>query len=144
MNQTPSPAPQNPPEFAGSPVSRRQQRVIHAILASPTLDEACKRAKVNRSTVTFWKRGQPAFRAALKAAEDAVFNEALQDVRQAATEAARALQRLLTDKSSAVVLRAAQTLLQIGLDAKDRDFEERLIALEAKLLGPSGFKAVKR
>jgi hypothetical protein len=49
----------------------RQRRVIPFLLASPSIEEACRRARINKTTVYEWLKDET-FRGELKNQRDAV------------------------------------------------------------------------
>jgi hypothetical protein len=56
-------------------LTERQQRVIPYLLASPSTEEACRRARINKTTVYEWLRDET-FRHELKRRRDAVIERA--------------------------------------------------------------------
>jgi hypothetical protein len=62
-------------------LTERQQRVIPYLLASPSPEEACRRARINKTTVYEWLRDET-FRQELKRQRDAVIERAQDSLRQ--------------------------------------------------------------
>lgn len=118
--------------FAG--LTRRQRRAIAHIVNSATLAEGCQKAGISPSTYTLWRRNCPAFVAALKAAEQEIFVQALGSVQQAMGDAVGTLRKLSTGaKRESVKLRASEAIVEINMKVKQAlDIEERLAALEAR------------
>jgi hypothetical protein len=107
-----------------------QTRLISALLISPTIKVACRRAKVSERAYRIWK-DLPHFQAALAAAQRDAWSESVGLLKGLAPLAVRRLRRLLQVARPEVQLRAALGLLDRGLKAVEADdIVRRLDALE--------------
>ena len=61
-------------------LSDRQRRVIPHLLAAPSTEEACRRARINKTTVYGWLQDET-FRQELKQQRDAVIERALDSLK---------------------------------------------------------------
>ena len=109
----------------------KQRRGLAAILASPTLAAAAAQAHVNPKTLTRWLV-QPAFIAALKAAQAGVIDRASGRLVQGLAQALDTLSDLMTTAESESVRRSAASewLANCMTILERTDLEARLDALE--------------
>jgi hypothetical protein len=116
----------------------KQQRLIAALLAAPTVRKACERAGCSERSWRAWKGG-PEFRAALARARDEAMAEAVGQLKGVMPAAVRALSRGLRSKDRRVGVRAAKAVFDVGFKAAELlDLAERVEALEqARELGPA-------
>lgn len=113
----------------------RQRKTITALLAARNVPEAAQAANVGERSVYRWL-ADPAFRAALLAAEGAAVDTATRRLVGLSDGAIDTLAEVMTahDTAPAVRLRAAQAVLDTLLKMRDlRNVEERLTRLEAIL-----------
>ena len=112
-----------------------QQRAVQALLSAKSVSAAGPVAHVSERPLFRWL-SEPAFRAALTAAESNLIDAATRRLLQLQGAALDTLETLLgddTDASAGVRLRAAQVALEHLLRLREmRDIEQRLTALEAQ------------
>ena len=113
------------------PASLRQERMIVALLQYPSVDEACRRAKVSRTTYYEWMKDR-SFRNALTERRRAAFGESLDTIKAGLRDAAVELRRLVKSKNERVRLAAVKVQIDAATRAHEMlDIEERLSALES-------------
>jgi hypothetical protein len=107
-----------------------QIKLISAILVSPTIRAACRRAKVSERAYRKWK-GSPKFQAALANAQRDAWSESVGLLKGLAPLAVRRLRQLLRSARPDVQLRAALGLIDRGVKAIEADdLLRRIAALE--------------
>ena len=90
------------------------------------------------ATIRRWQ-AQPHFCAALDAARESSFNEALKTLRHAAGAAVARLERTLRSKDQYLATNAAKTLLSFALQAHSTlEIEQRISVLEAAITRVNG------
>lgn len=115
----------------GEKVTRKQEVVIAALLAEPTLNAAAAKCGVSESTLWRWMQ-TPHFQTAYRAARRAVVDGAIGALQQAAIDAVACLRRNLTCGQPAAEVRAAVAILTQVLGTLDRsELEDRLRRLES-------------
>ena len=113
-------------------ISRRQQRAIPVLLATPTLKEASTELGVGESTLIRWLAQEP-FQQAYRHARSIVMNEAFDLMQRGCTEAVECLLTIMRAKNSSpfVKLQAAQSILDMAMKSRTiEDMEARIEALE--------------
>ena len=111
----------------------RQLKAIPIIVTSPTYSQACKKAKVNRTTFYEWQK-IPEFKAELGRQRDEVTAEAFEMLSQGLTKAVEALVGLLDNKDDRLKRLAAKDIIEHILKRKEiEDLDKRLKAIEGKL-----------
>ena len=111
-------------------LTERQIRVLPYLLASPSIEDACRRAKINKSTVYDWPKDDH-FRQELKSQRDQVICQALDSLKGSITKAADTLVKHLESPRESVSLRAAEDIIDFVQKALERDeLEQRIEALE--------------
>lgn len=113
-------------------LTHRQQAAVRALLACKSVAEAAQRAGVGERTLYRWL-ADPAFRAALSAAEGDLLDAATRRLLGLQEGAIEVFEAVLKDASAApsARLRAAQAVLDHLLKLRElRDVEQRLTALE--------------
>lgn len=119
-------------------LTQQQQRAINALLVSPSLTAAAKSTGVARKTLYRWME-DPAFRAALDAAESEVLDGVSRRLLALAEKAADKLDALLDSSNDNVRLRAASVTLDILMRLRElRDVERRLTELERMMIHGQG------
>ena len=115
-------------------LTHRQQLAIAQILASPSLEEARRRVRAAKGTFYGWMK-DPTFKAELVHQREAVVQQVFDRLKGGMTQAVEKLLRLLeADGQLGIQLRAAQTLLDMGLKAVEHQaLEQRVEVLEAHL-----------
>lgn len=121
-------------------LNTRQQRAITALLTTRNITEAATAAQVGERSLYRWLN-EPAFRAALSAAEGAAIDAATRSLLALQSDAIATIESIMNDceQPGAVRLRAAQSVLDYLLQLRDlRNMENRLAALEAAYAERSG------
>jgi AcrR family transcriptional regulator len=116
-----------------APLTSKQWRVIPHLLAAPSIEEACRRAKINKTTVYEWLKNDT-FRQALKTARDELIERALDGLKASIGRAVETLVELLESQSGPIKIRAAENIIQFVQKAIEADvLEKRVQALEERL-----------
>jgi len=116
-------------------LTARQLKAIPIIVTSPTYSEACKKAKVNRTTFYEWLK-IPEFKAELDRQRDDVAAEAFGVLSQSLTQAVEALVGLLDNKDDRLKRLAAKDVIDFIIRHKENeDLDERLKEVEKLLAG---------
>jgi hypothetical protein len=114
----------------------RQLRVIPYLLTSPSTEEACRRARINKTTVYEWLRNET-FREELKRQRDAVIERALDSLKANIVKATKKLVQHLDSKRENISIRAAEDIIEFTQRALEHEeLEKRIEALEARLSQP--------
>ena len=111
----------------------RQRRVIPHLLASPSTEEACRRARINKSTVYEWLRDET-FRQELRRQRDAVIERALDSLKANIAKATETLVKHLDSTRENISIRAAENIIEFAQKALEHEeLEKRIEALESRL-----------
>ena len=111
----------------------RQRRVIAFLLDSPSTEEACRRAKVNKTTVYEWLKDEP-FRRELKRQRDTITQHALDTLKSSIAKAVETLTKHLDSEHENISIRAAESIIEFAQKALEHEeLEKRIEALEARL-----------
>jgi len=111
---------------------------VVALLTEPTIVAAAQMVGVSEKTLDRWL-ADPTFAATYRAARKKVFDQAVNTLRAASTEAVQTLRDALSDVSSSIRLRAALGILDFGIKITEMtDIEERLTALERRAQDGNG------
>jgi hypothetical protein len=111
----------------------RQLRVIPYLLTSASTEEACRRAKVNKTTVYEWLRNET-FREELKRQRDAVIERALDSLKANLAKATKTLVQHLDSKRENISIRAAEDIIEFTQKALELEkLEERIASLEQRI-----------
>lgn len=115
-------------------LTRRQRAVLPYLIAAPSLEEGCRKARVSKTTVYGWLK-EPSFQAELKRLRQELVDEAFDRLKIGLTQAVDKLLSLLeADGQPGIQLRAAQTLLDQGIKTVElQDLAHRLEVVEAHL-----------
>ncbi len=114
-------------------LSGRQLQVIPHILASPSYEEAARRAKITSKQIYEWLQ-DPQFKVELSRRRSETYNEALSSLKTATTRAVQTLTTLLSDEDPRVRLNAADKILVHTLKGIEYlGFEERLTDIESRV-----------
>src|SRR5262245_58425175 len=124
-----------PPETELTP---RQERFIVALLSSPSVVAAARKAKVTEQTAHQWLHHHPEFARAFRQARRKVLDKALLELSHGGAEAVRALVKALAKAGKGKDARLVQSLADSLLNhlrslCPPDDLEERLAALELKV-----------
>ncbi len=126
--QMPKPMAGKRQELAG--LSERQRRAIEALLLTPNVAAAAKRAGVGERTLWRWlKDGH--FQDAYRVAGRERLSETVSRLRAAAGEAVETLRTALTAEHTANRIRAAPVLLEHAVKVEMDELADRISALEA-------------
>jgi len=118
----------------------RQRRVIPHLLTSPSTEEACRRARINKTTVYEWLKDD-SFRNELKAQRDAVIERALDSLKANIAKATETLVKHLDSVRESISIRAAEDLIEFAQKALEHEeLEGRIQALEEKLIRQGGYR----
>ncbi|HWO40337.1 MAG TPA: hypothetical protein VNO43_00860 [Candidatus Eisenbacteria bacterium] len=108
----------------------RQRRVIPFLLSSPSTEEACRRARVNKTTVYEWLKDE-IFRRELKRQRDALIERALDSLKASIGKATETLMKHLDSDRESVSIRAAERIIEFTQKAIElEELEQRITALE--------------
>ena len=119
-------------------LTARQSRVIPYLLAAPSLEEGCKRARVSKVTVYGWLK-QEVFRQELKRQRDELIGRALDSLKANVSKATETLVKLLDSESESMRARAAEDIIEFAQKALEQEELEKLLkALEEKLIQQEG------
>jgi len=111
----------------------RQWRAIPFLLASPSTEEACRQARINKTTVYEWLK-EEAFRQELKRQRDAIIERALDSLKANLAKAAETLVKHLTSTRENISIRAAERIIEFTQKSLEHEeLERRIEALEARL-----------
>lgn len=114
-------------------LTERQRRVIPYLLVSASIEEACRRARINKTTVYEWLRDD-SFRQELKRQRDEVIERALNSLKANLSKATQTLVKHLDSKRENISIRAAESIIGFTQKALEHEeFEKRIAALEANL-----------
>ncbi|MBI1795178.1 MAG: helix-turn-helix domain-containing protein [Chloroflexi bacterium] len=122
------------PENTDNGISVKQQKAIAALLSERTAKDAAKKAGIGERTLYNWLN-EPAFRAALRTAENEILETATRRLSAGQSHALDALETLMQKaKHESTRHAAAVSWLTMFLKYHDiHDIEERLTALEAAI-----------
>ena len=119
-------------------LTAKQARVIPYLLAAPSLEEGCKRARVSKVTVYGWLK-QEVFQQELKRHRDELIDRALDSLKANVSKATETLVTLLDSKSEPIRARAAEDIIEFAQKAiEHEELERRIQALEEKLIQQGG------
>jgi hypothetical protein len=120
----------------GSKSAAVRDRAVACLLASRTVAEAARRARVPYPTLRRWIKDDARFKAAYAAARREFLEHALGRLQAITVAAVTRLRRLLDSRNKSVALRAAQTILSNALGATQQlDLLARVEALERAAAG---------
>jgi hypothetical protein len=119
-------------------LTARQSRVIPYLLAAPSLEEGCKRARVSKVTVYAWLK-QEVFRKELKQRRDELIERALDTLKTAVAKATETLVKHLDCEQPTISLRAAQSIVGFAQSTLECEkLEKRIQILEERLIQQRG------
>ncbi len=93
---------------------RPKQRALIPYLLAFSVDEACRQSGRSKSTVYKWLK-QPAFRAALKQAQDEAFADGITRIKGNVTKAVDVLTELLDCEDNQIRIRAAENVIEYAV-----------------------------
>lgn len=119
----------------GEKLSRKQDLAISALLSCDKVADAAEQAGVSEKTLYRWMQ-EPEFKAAYRAARQAVLQASIGALQAASSEGVATLRRNLTCGTPSVEVQAAAKLLDQCFKAAElHDIIERLEEIEAHLRG---------
>ena len=89
----------------------KHARVNPYLLASPSIEEGCKRARVSKAAVYEWLK-EDTFRLELKRQRDTVIERALDSLKANISKATETLVKLLDSDKQAIQARAAENIIE--------------------------------
>ena len=114
-------------------LTARQLKAIPLIVTSPTYTQACKRAKVNRTTLYKWLK-DPVFKAELDRQRRQIAAEAFGVLSQSLTKAVETLVGLLDNNDDRLKRLTAKDIIDFIIRHKENEeLEQRIAEIEAKL-----------
>lgn len=121
-------------------LSNRQVLAISHILNSPSIEEACKKARISRATFYTWLKDEN-FKAELKRQRDEVIRNALDRLKSAITKAVEELIKLTDAKREEVRRLACNDIITHTLKSIEiEDIEQRLDKVERIVLERISYK----
>jgi hypothetical protein len=109
------------------------------LLSSPSIEEACRRARINKTTVYEWLKNED-FRKELKSQRDTLIDRALDSLKANITKATETLVKHLDSGRENISIRAAESIIEFAQKALEHEELERGIeALEARATQRTGF-----
>ena len=111
-------------------LTAKQLRAIPFLLAAPSIEEGCKRARVSKVTVYAWLK-QEGFREELRRRREEVVRGALETLKANTAKATETLVKLLDSEKEAIQARAAEDIIEFTQKAIEfEELERRIGALE--------------
>jgi hypothetical protein len=114
-------------------LTTKQARVIPYLLAAPSIEEGCRRAKVSKVTVYGWLK-EDVFRQELKCQRDELVRGALDSLKANIAKATETLVKHLDSKRENISIRAAESIIEFAQKAIEfENLEKRIGALEERI-----------
>ena len=111
----------------------RQRSVIPHLLASPSIEEGCKQAKVGKATVYEWLKNET-FKDELRRHREEIVKGALETLKANVTKATEVLVGLLDSQNEGIKYRAAKDIVEFTQKAIEfEDLERRIGAIEDQI-----------
>ncbi len=128
----------NDKEETRSTLSNRQLSSIPYLLASKSLEEGCRQAKVAKNTVYGWLNDET-FQKELKRQREKIVEGALENLKSNITQATETLVKLLASNRETIQIRAAENIIEFTLKATEFEkLEERIQSLEERISEQQG------
>jgi hypothetical protein len=116
-----------------SEASGRQDAALSALLRNASIAEAAKACGLGESTL-YRYLAEPDFKARLSEARKACLGEAIEEIQGAAMIAVQTLTRNMVSGNPAVEVRAAVSVLELAVKARESmELSDRIAQLEAAL-----------
>ena len=115
----------------------KYQKAILALLEETTVASAAHRAGIGEATLRRWLREDESFKSEYRTARAEVFSQAINQLRQGASEAIQALRDIVSNLETAPRVRvsAARVLLSSLLKGiQTEEIEERVTDLETRII----------
>jgi len=120
---------------ANETLTSRQLRAIPYLLASPSIEEGCKRARVGKATLYGWMK-HDAFKEELYRRRKEVVDLAFETVKANVTKAAETLVKHLDSEKETISIRAAESIIEFAQRAIEvEELEQRIRAIEKTTRG---------
>ena len=121
-------------------LTNRQLLAISRIIASPTLEEACRKAKISRGTLYAWLKDET-FKIELKRQRDEVIKEGLDRLKCAMTKAIDGLIKLMDSPRADLRRWVYKDVIDYALKRIEiENIEERIERIEQTIGEQNGFK----
>src|SRR5262245_58962904 len=118
-----------------SELSGRQLRVIPYLLAAPSIEEGCKRARVGKATVYGWLK-QEEFRDEFYGRRKEIVELAIETLKANVSKAAQTHVKHLDSQKETISIRAAESIIEFAQRAIEvEELEQRIGALEKTIRG---------
>jgi hypothetical protein len=105
-------------------LTERQRRMIPFLLTSPSTEEACRRARINKSTVYEWLKDK-GFRTELKTQRDAMIERGLDSLKASIVKASETLVQRLDSQNENISIRAAERIIDFVQKALEHEEKDR-------------------
>ena len=116
-------------------LTANQLRVIPHLLASPSVEDGCKKARIGKTRLYEWLKDD-AFKEELRRQRAMVVENALGTLKANVTKATETLVKLLDSEKEAIQARAAEDIIEFTQKAMEsEDLEKRVAGLEEKIKG---------
>src|SRR3989338_3623005 len=114
-------------------LTEKQLRAIPFLLASPSIEEGCKRARVGKATVYAWLK-EDAFREELRRQREELVRGALETLKANTAKATETLVKLLDSDKEGIQARAAEDIIEFTQKAIElEELERRIASIEERL-----------
>lgn len=114
-------------------LTEKQLRAIPFLLAAPSIEEGCKRARVGKATVYGWLK-EEAFREELRRQREEVVRGALETLKANVSKATETLVKLLDSDKEGIQARAAEDIIEFTQKAIElEELERRIAAIENQI-----------
>ena len=118
---------------AKNTLTDRQFAAIPHLLASKSLEEGCRQAKVARNTVYGWLRDE-AFQTELKQQREKIVEAGLETLKAHVSKATEVIVGLLESENESIRHRAARDVIEFVVKTTENEsLEERIDVLESRL-----------
>jgi hypothetical protein len=109
----------------------KQVKAIPHLIASKTIKEGCKKARISRKTMYIWLQ-DPTFKQEFRNQRDIIIEEGLEDLKGNLTKATEALIDLLNNTNNDSLKRyVAKDIIDYVMKARELgELEERLVKIE--------------
>ena len=99
-------------------LTARQAKAIPALLAAPSYDKGCKKARISRTTLYTWLK-EPVFKDELERQRDEIAAEAFGVLTQSLTKAVETLVSLLDNKDDRIKRLTAKDIIDFIIRHKE-------------------------
>jgi len=114
-------------------LTTRQRKFIPTLVSAATFTDACRRGKLNRTTLYEWLR-DPAFKAEVERQREEITQEAFALLSHSLTAAVETLTTLLADGDKRLRRFAAKDVIEFFLRYRElAELEKRIGAIEGQL-----------